>query len=352
MEIVADTLILLIVLQTALRLSQFSGRLQLSYCFVVGAALWWSVGFAAGLTKPQVEAWLHNTAILQDVAVICILDALLCLPSFLKYPGLLVLPASFYVLCQMLFTMTGTSFHTIGLLQATIVSAALLLLSYVSARLLPQKTDRSILHTIITILICLTSLMATQQAVTLYPAINQNIIMDYISRVLFGIANILLIPDVIMLILFFIRSLILLATTSMQYADRRRDGHGRLYTKYRDLLYVQEPNEAYADYLAAQMEAEAAKDVNLSRLITKLGPVLGLIGTLISMSPALVGLSTGDISGMAYNMQVVFSATVVGLVISVVGLFTQQLKSRWHQQDISRLEYVSSLYIEKHEKEA
>ena len=155
-----------------------------------------------------------------------------------------------------------------------------------------------------------------------------------------------------MLILFFIRSLILLATTSMQYANRRRDGHGSLYTKYRDLLYGQEPSEAYADYLTAQMEAEAAKDVNLSRLLTKLGPVLGLIGTLISMSPALVGLSTGDISGMAYNMQVVFSATVVGLVISVVGLFTQQLKSRWHQQDISRLEYISSQYIEKHEKEA
>ena len=176
--------------------------------------------------------------------------------------------------------------------------------------------------------------------------------MEYISKALFGIANILLIPDVIMLILFFIRSLILLATTSLQYANRRRDGHGSLYAKYRDLLYGQEPSEAYADYLAAQMEAEAAKDVNLSRLLTKLGPVLGLIGTLISMSPALVGLSTGDISGMAYNMQVVFSATVVGLVISVIGLFTQQLKSRWHQQDISRLEYVSSLYIEKHEKEA
>ena len=106
------------------------------------------------------------------------------------------------------------------------------------------------------------------------------------------------------------------------------------------------------EYVQLRQQAEAAKDVNLSRLLTKLGPVLGLIGTLISMSPALVGLSTGDISGMAYNMQVVFSATVVGLVISVVGLFTQQLKSRWHQQDISRLEYVSSQYIEKHEKEA
>ena len=76
------------------------------------------------------------------------------------------------------------------------------------------------------------------------------------------------------------------------------------------------------------------------------------LGTLISMSPALVGLSTGDISGMAYNMQVVFSATVVGLVISAVGLFTQQLKTRWYAKDVNRLEYVSRIYQQSHEKEA
>ena len=81
-------------------------------------------------------------------------------------------------------------------------------------------------------------------------------------------------------------------------------------------------SEDYSDYILTRYETEVQKDVNLSRLLTKLGPVLGLVGTLISMSPALVGLSTGDISGMAYNMQVVFASTVVGLVISAVGLFT------------------------------
>ena len=351
MEIVVDTLILLVVLQTALRLSQWSnGWLRQAFCIVIGAAVWLTTDYAAGLSKPQMEGWLHDTTILQDVAVICIIDGLFC--RLKQYPGLLILPAAFYVLCQLLFSLTGVDFKTTGLLLAVALAATLLILSKAMTWLLPQRSDRHILHTTITILLCLVSLIATQQTVMVYPAINQNVIMEYISKALFGIANILLIPDVIMLIFFFIRSLILLATTSMQYANRRRDGHGSLYTKYRDLLYGQEPSEAYADYLAAQMEAEAAKDVNLSRLLTKLGPVLGLIGTLISMSPALVGLSTGDISGMAYNMQVVFSATVVGLVISVVGLFTQQLKSRWHQQDISRLEYISSQYIEKHEKEA
>jgi hypothetical protein len=176
--------------------------------------------------------------------------------------------------------------------------------------------------------------------------------MDYISKLLFGIANILLIPDILLLIIFFIRSIILLVTTYMQYVARRGGGASSIYAKYSNMLIGHEPDEAYADYLCAQMEAEAAKDVNLSRLLTKLGPVLGLIGTLISMSPALVGLSTGDISGMAYNMQVVFSATVVGLVISAIGLFTQQLKSRWYAKDVNRLDYVSRIYLKSHEKEA
>lgn len=201
--------------------------------------------------------------------------------------------------------------------------------------------------------------------------------MELISKALFGIANSLLIPDVILLIFFFFRALILLGSTYGQFMTRRRnarlldaaikelqpDGidHLRtllpakadsLLTKYLADMLAHPAGEAYADFIISHFETEAAKDVNLSRLLTKLGPVLGLIGTLISMSPALVGLSTGDISGMAYNMQVVFSATVVGLVISAVGLFTQQLKTRWYAKDVNRLDYVSQIYLKCHEKEA
>ena len=351
MEIVADTLILLVVLQTALRLSQWRNNwLRMAFCIVVAIIVWLTTDYAANLSKPQVEGWLHDTTILQNIAVACILDALL---SRLRwYPGLLIVPVAFYVLCLLLFSLTGVGFQTTGLLLAVVVAVTLWLLSKAMAWLLPQRADRSLLHIIITAVLCLTCLMAAQQTVTVYPMTQQNIIMEYISKALFGIANLLLIPDVILLIFFFIRSLVLLVTTYMQYMTRRRDGHTPLYDKYHKLLADHEPDEAYADYLTAQMEAEAAKDVNLSRLLTKLGPVLGLIGTLISMSPALVGLSTGDISGMAYNMQVVFSATVVGLVISVVGLFTQQLKSRWYAIDVSRLEYEAQTNMQHHEKEA
>ena len=63
------------------------------------------------------------------------------------------------------------------------------------------------------------------------------------------------------------------------------------------------------------------------------------------MSPALVGLSSGDIGVMAYTMQVVFATTVVGLVISLVGLITLQYKQRWYTRDVNILEYVSSLLL-------
>lgn len=199
--------------------------------------------------------------------------------------------------------------------------------------------------------------------------------MEYISRVLFGIANSLLIPDIILLILFFLRALVLLGGTYNGLMLRRRNNQrfnhlikdltpdgienlkeslpqktDSLYVRYlKDMLDNGKGHEDYTDYLITQYETETVKEVNLSRLLAKLGPVLGLIGTLISMSPALVGLSTGDISGMAYNMQVVFAATVVGLVISAVGLFTLQLKQRWFAQDVNNLDYVARILNQKEE---
>ncbi|NMB52107.1 MAG: hypothetical protein GX999_07260, partial [Bacteroidales bacterium] len=67
------------------------------------------------------------------------------------------------------------------------------------------------------------------------------------------------------------------------------------------------------------------------------------------MSPALVGLSTGDISGMAYNMQIVFATTVVGLVISAIGWMTLQLKQRWYAAELNKLDYVAKTLQQKTE---
>ncbi len=196
--------------------------------------------------------------------------------------------------------------------------------------------------------------------------------MEFISKALFWVANSLLIPDIILLLCLFVRSLFLVGSFYNQFMTKRKNDKllndkikqlsveniselkeflpekdNSLFTKYlRDMLHT-EPSEAYSEYLICNLENEADKDLSLSKMLAKMGPVLGLIGTLIAMSPALVGLSTGDISGMAYNMQVVFATTVVGLVVSAVGLVTLQYKQRWYAKDIYNLEYVSRVMTGK-----
>ncbi|KAA6344102.1 hypothetical protein EZS27_008257 [termite gut metagenome] len=200
--------------------------------------------------------------------------------------------------------------------------------------------------------------------------------MEIISKSLFWLANSLLIPDIIILLLLFIRSLLLIGSFYNQFTVKRKNDRelsdkirnlsplsidmlrdllpekdNSLFVRYlRDLLTAP-ASEAYSDFLISDFENEAEKDISLSRLLAKIGPVLGLIGTLIAMSPALVGLSSGDISGMAYNMQVVFATTVVGLVVSAIGLVTLQFKLRWYAKEANRLDYVARILIDKEDKQ-
>lgn len=195
--------------------------------------------------------------------------------------------------------------------------------------------------------------------------------MNTVTQLLFWLSNSLLIPNIIILILLFGRSLILLGGFYNAFMMRRRSStilrgldqktaeemralapeleklNTSLVGQYA-LLLLDKPQltEADGEYLLNQFEAKADRDIATSKLLAKVGPVLGLIGTLISMSPALMGLSTGDIEGMAYNMQIVFATTVVGLVISLMGLVTQQYKQRWYAEELNALELMSARLME------
>ena len=78
-------------------------------------------------------------------------------------------------------------------------------------------------------------------------------------------------------------------------------------------------------------------------MLVKLGPMLGLMGTLIPMGPALTRLAAGDISSMAYNMEVAFATTVVGILIAAIGLVTLQAAKRSCAQLLIDLEYINQL---------
>lgn len=194
--------------------------------------------------------------------------------------------------------------------------------------------------------------------------------MNYISDILYWISTGLLVPVIVLLIFFFLRSLLLIGSFFGQYlairrtaslistevdsltkenvqslAERLPKKNPSLVVTYMNRLLAAD-SAAMRQRLLANFEIEADKDLSTSKTLSKMGPMLGLMGTLIPMGPALVGLSTGDIASMAYNMQVAFATTVVGLFAAAIGFITQQVKQRWYLQDMTNLEFVAELLNE------
>ena len=196
--------------------------------------------------------------------------------------------------------------------------------------------------------------------------------MNIISDILYWISTGLLVPDIVLLIVLFGRALLLVGSfygqylsirkteallrnelnaltpaTVMELADKLPEKSSSLVISYiRQVLQAHE-SPAQIQRLLANFEIAADKDLGISKTLTKLGPILGLMGTLIPMGPALAGLASGDIASMAYNMQIAFATTVVGLVAGAVGFLTQQVKQRWYLQDMTNLEFLSELLNEK-----
>ena len=99
---------------------------------------------------------------------------------------------------------------------------------------------------------------------------------------------------------------------------------------------------------AADRRAKALADFDLSslrklersRMLVRFGPALGLMGTLIPLSPALDGLAKGDVTKLSENLRVAFSVTVLGLLIGAVAFAISLVRDRLYAQDLSDLEYV------------
>lgn len=195
--------------------------------------------------------------------------------------------------------------------------------------------------------------------------------MNVISNILYWISTGLLVPVIVLLIFFFIRALILIGgffgqhlqvkkTTTVIYnklanlnPSTLEDFDKGLPTKttsvmvaYAKKIIEAENDRSKIDLFLSEYEIEADKELSTSKTLTKMGPILGLMGTLIPMGPALVGLASGDIASMAYNMQVAFATTVVGLVVSAIGFLTQQVKERWAVKNLTILEYLADI-VEK-----
>ena len=188
--------------------------------------------------------------------------------------------------------------------------------------------------------------------------------MEQITNLLYWLSTGLLVPVTVFLLFFFAKSLLMIGGFYGTYISRAqpnmkfnknienmsiddfldsitavKEGENTLVL-FLNKIKKNSTKPIMLDKLLGDYEILADKVLGQSKFMVKIGPMLGLMGTLIPMGPALVGLATGDISSMASNMQVAFATTVVGVIIGAIGFITLQVKQRWFADDMNILEYV------------
>jgi biopolymer transport protein ExbB/TolQ len=120
-------------------------------------------------------------------------------------------------------------------------------------------------------------------------------------------------------------------------------GYNRPMTEALGAIVEQRAKPDAPDRIAKRMaeyDYRSMRRLERTRILVRMGPALGLMGTLIPLSPALAALAEGDVQRLTEDLRVAFSVTVVGLLIGVVAFMVSLVRDRLYAQDYSDVEYV------------
>ncbi len=193
-----------------------------------------------------------------------------------------------------------------------------------------------------------------------------------LSSILYIFSASLLYPVMIILLLMVIHALILIGEFLSEYAKRHRDvknlesccsevkehiekaAFGKAALSLRNIRqnfmvtgfakaaaeHLENGTVATKEWISQEYEIMMAKRLEQTRIVATIAPMLGLMGTLIPLGPALIGLSQGNIEQLASNLMIAFATTVVGLFAGTIAYVLTQVRKRWYWQDMADIDYI------------
>ncbi len=106
-----------------------------------------------------------------------------------------------------------------------------------------------------------------------------------------------------------------------------------------------ESREILARKLLENEENKLDKQLEKSDVITRIGPTLGLMGTLIPMGPGLAALGSGDIITLSQSIIIAFNTTIVGIGAGALSYFVSKIRRRWYEEYISNLDALLDIIL-------
>jgi biopolymer transport protein ExbB/TolQ len=95
--------------------------------------------------------------------------------------------------------------------------------------------------------------------------------------------------------------------------------------------------------IVAEHEEKLRHALDGPRALVKLGPSLGLIGTLIPMGSSLAAMAGGNLQAMAGQMVVAFTTTIIGLATGTVAYALVALRQGWVSTSIREQRYMAEV---------
>ncbi len=198
-----------------------------------------------------------------------------------------------------------------------------------------------------------------------------------VSGVLRAISNGLNVPVMIILIILMAATVVLLGTLIVELITEHRHlkvSMPKLIDEIRDskgnveecinksgLLKVQKKilcevthhpeltddmRTAMAAMLLEEEKERLDKRVEVTNLIAKLGPIFGLLGTLIPLGPGIVALGQGDTYTLSNSLLIAFDTTVAGLIAGAVAMVISTVRKKWYRNYNAILDTLMECVLE------
>lgn len=163
---------------------------------------------------------------------------------------------------------------------------------------------------------------------------------------LYVVSTGLFFPVVLGLVLLTFWMVVCFGSVSRDWLDRKR---GRFAVQAKFL------HSLAAEVAEGQADGDNHLDIRLERLLqtaelrllqtlnrvsfaVRVGPAMGLMGTLIPMGIALSSLAQGNLPRMAQSMVTAFTTTVVGLACGVAAYLMSLVREKWVKEDMREME--------------
>ncbi|MGL4669321.1 MAG: MotA/TolQ/ExbB proton channel family protein [Methanobacteriaceae archaeon] len=111
-----------------------------------------------------------------------------------------------------------------------------------------------------------------------------------------------------------------------------------------DLDY--ETQKSLARELVEEKELNLFKRLEKIDIMAKISPALGLMGTLIPLGPGLLALGSGDTQTLANSLIIAFDTTVLGMATASLAFVISKIRKRWYLKDIDQIDNLAEFTLE------